>query len=127
MWFPPCVVFKKKIIFTFLFLAPALCYTSQLVMLLPQLPQTLPFLLQAGLQLQNQNLKTNRISLAIQFWVFSSYNKQTKKSVGTLTDFFLIASRNYKNLKREVAFISATLEGFQALMSWHKISSLDFD
>lgn len=82
MWFPPVLCcFFVFLIITFLFLAPALCYTGQLVMLLPQLAQTLPFLLQAGLQLQNQNLRTNTISLAIPFWVFSSYNKQTEQKV----------------------------------------------
>lgn len=45
-------------VFTFLFLAPALRGAGQLVVLLPQLAQTLPLLLQTGLQLQDQDLRT---------------------------------------------------------------------
>lgn len=45
-------------VLTLLFLAPALCHPSQLVMFLPQLAETLSLLLQTGLQLQDQDLRT---------------------------------------------------------------------
>lgn len=59
------------LIITFLFLAPALCYTGQLVMLLPQLTETLAFLLQTGLQLQNHDLKENGCSSVVILSVLS--------------------------------------------------------
>lgn len=51
-----------------LFLAPALCHPRQLVMLLPQLAQTLPLLLQTRLQLQDQHLRDTHTCALLLTW-----------------------------------------------------------
>lgn len=54
-------IYSERLSFalTLLLLAPALCNPCQLIMLLPQLAEALPLLLQTSLQLQDQNLSVD--------------------------------------------------------------------